>query len=620
MCRCCITGGGIPKMNAARRFAVLACMALLAVSGAGAPPSHLEKLRLLPAVLIKGETGWSIDERMKLYKVEAVSVAVFKDFQVVWTEARGLADREAGVPATTETLFQAGSISKPVAAAGILKRVEKSELALDRNVNDYLKSWKLPDNELTAKRKVSLELILSHSAGTTVQGFPGYAAGEPVPTVPQILDGIPPANTAAVRVDLPPGTKFRYSGGGITIAQLVQMDTTGRPFPDLLRELVLRPAGMTHSTYEQPLPLEKLKLAAAGYRANGQLLPGGRHTYPEMAAAGLWTTSEDLARFGIAVGRSLRGDTGSLLSTEMATRMTTPFLKDGEAGLGLFVRKKGPEVYVGHNGADEGFQAMLLMNRDKGYGAAVMANSDNGLALAAEILRGIAKENAWDSYLPQPVVTMALPAADLALLVGRYRIGSDDALTVSLRDGKLYGKRPFGDEFELYAVSRDQFVREAHPIDYIVERSQGDVAAIETTYQGEKTRMPRMPDGARIPSDFVEAGDVAGARDAYRKIYAARPRDRAVSEESLNRLGYDIASRGEYPMAVAVMRLNTELRPTSTNAYDSLADVYMMSGDRAQALETYRRLLEVAPTDTKTDAELKARPVRNAEGKVREGK
>jgi len=605
-------------MKAARRLAILACIALLAVTGVGAPPSHLEKLRLLPAVLIKGETGWSIDERMKRYKVEGVSVAVFKDYKVLWTEARGLADRENGIPATTETLFQAGSISKPVAAAGILKRVEKGELALDRNVNDYLKSWKLPDNELTAKRQVSLELLLSHSAGTTVHGFPGYAVGEPIPTVPQILDGAAPANTAPVRVDLEPGTKFRYSGGGTTIAQLIQMDTTGRRFPDLLRELVLVPAGMTHSTYEQPLLPDKLKLAAAGYRADGKLLPGQRHTYPEMAAAGLWTTSEDLTRFAIAIGRSLLGDKGALLSKEMASKMTTPYLPDAQAGLGLFANKRGSEVYVGHDGADEGFQAILTFNRDKGYGAAVMANSDRGITLANEIIRGLAKDYAWDSYLPQPVATVALSPSELLPLVGRYKIGSNDTLSLSMRDGRLYGIRPYGEEYELYAISRDRFVRKAHAIDYRVERSGDAVAAIETTYEGEKQRLPRMPDGARIPSDFLQQGDTAGARAAFMKIYAENPEDGAVSEEGLNDFGYSRAYGGEFAAAIFALKLNTELRPTSTNTYDSLADVYLMAGDRASALDTYKRLLEVAPKDPKTKADLKARLVENAERKVKD--
>jgi CubicO group peptidase (beta-lactamase class C family) len=599
-----------------RRVLAIVALGLLAilVARTGATPArHFASLRLLPPVLIQGENGWSLEERMRRWKVEAVSVAVVKDFRVAWTEARGFADREARIPATTETLFQAGSISKPVAAAGILRRVEKGELALDRDVNEYLKSWKLPDNELTAKRKVSLELLLSHSAGTTVHGFPGYAVGEAVPTVPQILDGAAPANTEAVRVDLEPGTKFRYSGGGTTITQLVQTDTTGRPFPDLLRELVLVPAGMTHSTYEQPLTPEKLRLAAAGYRADGGLLPGKRHTYPEMAAAGLWTTSEDLARFGIAIAKSLRSDSGSLLSKEMAQRMTTPYLKDGPVGLGLFLQGKAPDVYFGHDGADEGSQALLLIHRDKGYGAAVMANSDRGVSLAREILRGIAREDHWDGYLPEPLSTVKLAAADLAPLAGRYRIDNNDVLTIAVRGGRVYRKRPFGEEFEILPVSRDELAEREHPIRYRVERSGEVISAIETAFEEEKTTARRMAPDEKIPSDFLAENDFAGALAAYRRLLQADPKDPAAAESRLNQLGYSLANDHDFPRAIAVLKINTELYPASTNTYDSLGEVYLMSGDRARALDCARKVLEVLPNDTKTDPALKDRLRRNAE-------
>ncbi|MDQ6892110.1 MAG: beta-lactamase family protein [Acidobacteriota bacterium] len=266
------------------------------------PPGHLEHLRLLPPVVLRGEKGWPLEERMRHYKVEGVSVAVFRGFRVVWTEARGFADRETKQPATPETLFQAGSISKPVAATAVLRKVEAGELDLGRDVNAYLKSWKLPESPAAAGKKATLERILSHSAGLTVRGFPGYAVGEPVPTVSQVLDGAPPANTAPVRIDVEPGTRYRYSGGGYTIAQLALTDVTGKPFPELMRQLVLEPSGMTSSTYAQPLPPEKLRLAAAGYRRDGTPIAGKRHTYPEMAAAGLWTTAGDLARFAIAIG------------------------------------------------------------------------------------------------------------------------------------------------------------------------------------------------------------------------------------------------------------------------------------------------------------------------------
>src|ERR687893_529416 len=194
---------------------------------------------LLPAVLIKGDPSWSIEERMKHWKVPGLSIAVVKNFKVEWARAYGVKDIDTKEPVTTETLFQAGSISKPVAAMVALKRVQDGKIALDENINNKLVTWKLPDNEFTATKKVTLANLLSHTAGLTVHGFPGYAVGEKLPTLPQVLDGAAPANTAAVRVDLEPGTKFRYSGGGTTVAQLAIMDTEKKPYPQIARETVL---------------------------------------------------------------------------------------------------------------------------------------------------------------------------------------------------------------------------------------------------------------------------------------------------------------------------------------------------------------------------------------------
>ncbi|HSM09253.1 MAG TPA: serine hydrolase domain-containing protein, partial [Gemmatimonadota bacterium] len=205
---------------------------------------------LLPPTSVEGESGWTLAERMERWNAEGVSVAVIRDGEIRWARAWGLADREQGTPATTETLFQAGSISKPVAAAGALRLVEEEKLALDEPVNTYLTSWRLPENDLTRQEPVTIRRLMSHTAGTTVHGFPGYAPWEEVPTVPQVLDGAPPANTAPVRVDLLPGSRVRYSGGGTTITQLAMTDVTGEQFPALLRRLVLEPAGMTLSTYE----------------------------------------------------------------------------------------------------------------------------------------------------------------------------------------------------------------------------------------------------------------------------------------------------------------------------------------------------------------------------------
>src|SRR5262245_35463800 len=347
------------------------------LAAAPAPDAQIEQVEngLRPPVLIEGDKTWTLADRMKHYGVPGVSVAVIRDSKIEWAKAYGLADVEAKQPATSSTLFQAGSISKPVAAMGALTLVEAGKLKLNADINTYLTSWKLPGNAHTAKSPVTLEGLLSHTAGLTVHGFPGYAAGSPVPTVPQVLDGSPPANTAAVRVDLDPGTQYRYSGGGYTIAQLAMTDVTGQAFPALMQRLVLGPLGMRESTYDQPLPASLVSLAAAGYYPDGRAVEGKRHVYPEMAAAGPWTTGPDRARVAIGRQKMLAGGKGPL-TKGMAENMVTPRREDYALGFGI--RDDGGAKYFMHGGADEGFQAQLTASETRGYGAVVMTNSDSG--------------------------------------------------------------------------------------------------------------------------------------------------------------------------------------------------------------------------------------------------
>jgi CubicO group peptidase (beta-lactamase class C family) len=296
-------------------------------------------------------------------------------------------------PPGPKTLFQAGSISKPVAAKAALHMVEQGKLVLDEDVNDKLTSWKVPDNEFTQKEKVTLRRLISHTAGLTIHGFPGYDVDAPLPTLIQVLNGEKPANTAPVRVDIVPGTKFRYSGGGVTIEQLLMMDVTSKPFPVLLRETVLDKIGMADSSYEQPLPPARAAATAWGTYSDGKSVHRKWHIYPEMAAAGLWTTPSDLSRFAIEIALSKNGKSNRILSQKMTNEMLTPVLE--EVGLGFFLDKQNPGQF-GHNGADEGFQAILTMNPETGKGAVIMADSDNGITVGDLLLRSVAKEYGWN--------------------------------------------------------------------------------------------------------------------------------------------------------------------------------------------------------------------------------
>ena len=270
---------------------------------------------LSPPIVVKGEPPvcTPLLTRMQQLHIPGVSIAVVHHGVVEWARGYGVAS-VGGAPVTAETIFQAGSISKPVAAMAALHLVQEGKLSLDADVNTKLTSWKLPPSDAAPGATVTLRELLTHTGGTTVHGFPGYAAGAPVPSLVQVLDGEKPANTPAIRIQTPPGTKWNYSGGGYTIMQQMLIDVTHEPFPKLLHDTVLAPIGMTHSTYEQPLPAALRPTAATPYDGHDKPVPGGAHTYPEMAAAGLWTTPSDLGRLIIEDQRSLKGDANHVLS------------------------------------------------------------------------------------------------------------------------------------------------------------------------------------------------------------------------------------------------------------------------------------------------------------------
>jgi CubicO group peptidase (beta-lactamase class C family) len=334
----------------------------------------------------------TLHDRMTADRVPSISIAVIHNGEIEWAQGFGVAQLD-GAPVTAETLFQSGSISKPVAAMAALRLAQEGKLSLDTDVNQALTSWKIPPSAAAPGAVVTLRELLNHTAGLTVQGFPGYAAGTPIPTLVQILNGEQPANTAPVRLEAPPGSRWKYSGGGYTVMQQLLIDVSHEQFAKLMRDAVLAPIGMTRSTYEQPLPMELRAGAATPYNADGTPVAGGPHTYPEMAAAGLWTTPTDLARYAIEIQRSLRGDANHVLSAEMTKQMLVT--GQGNYGLGLVIGGSPENPYFSHGGINAGFENSLVAYQRTGEGAAVMTNTQGGQQLADAVIRSIASVYGW---------------------------------------------------------------------------------------------------------------------------------------------------------------------------------------------------------------------------------
>lgn len=393
---------------------------------------------LLAPVAIKGEPPHTktMAAEMARLKVPGVSVAFWDHGKIVWTRTYGYADVATKRRVTPETLFQAGSISKPVAALATLKLVQQGKLNLDENVNDKLREWKVPENQFTKTEKVTLRRILSHSAGLTVHGFAGYAAGEPVPTMVQILDGEKPANSPPIRVDVVPGTIWRYSGGGYVVMQLLMTEQAGEAFPALLHNLALAPGGMTHSTYQQPLPTAMRASAAMPYRPTGAEVTGGPHTYPEMAPAGLWTTPSDLDTLAIELEKEYAGTSSKILSQAMMRQMLTHQKDDW--GLGFELGKDERALRFGHDGANEGYRNDWENYMGLQQGVAIMTNSDDGGEIADEYLRAVAKEYGWPDFRPIERTLAKVDPAIYSLYAGTYTLPEVGRINVTEKNGKLY--------------------------------------------------------------------------------------------------------------------------------------------------------------------------------------
>lgn len=337
---------------------------------------------------------WTLADRMAHYNVPGVSIAVIDGGKIVWAKGFGVRETGKNDPVDEQTLFQAASISKPVAAIGVMKLVKAGTLDLDTDVNTYLKSWKLPDSPFTSKSKVTLRDLLSHSAGLTVHGFLGYPLGSRLPTIPEVLDGEPPAISPPVRSERAPGLGFKYSGGGTTVAQLVVSDVTDKDSAEFLNENVLKPLGMASSTYQQPLPASLAGKAASGHHGSpAKALEGKWHVYPMVFAAGLWTTPTDLCRMELAVQRAFAGDTKGPLDPGTVKEMLTVTAEP--LGIGFFLQGKGDRLRFYHGGSNDGFLSFFEAYAKGGKGYAVMINGDTSGALLGEIGRAIKAEYGW---------------------------------------------------------------------------------------------------------------------------------------------------------------------------------------------------------------------------------
>lgn len=497
-------------------------LALVAAMAHGGPPAPADAID----DIVRGE--------MQKRHVPGLSLAIIQDGMIVKAQGYGVAEQGGDTPVTPGTLFQAGSISKPVAALGALGLVEQGRLGLDEDVNARLATWKVPENEFTREKKVTLRGLLSHSAGLTVHGFPGYEVGGAVATLTQVLDGQKPANTPPIRVDILPGSRWRYSGGGYTVMQQMVIDVTGTPYPRFMQEAVLGPLGMAESTYEQPLPADRARRTATGHDPARNPVRGRWHIYPEMAAAGLWTTPSDLARFAIGLQEALAGRRDKVLSASMARQMVTE--QKGGFGLGVALQGTGAALRFSHGGRDEGFDAYLVAYAEGGRGAAIMINANDNSRMVGRIVDAIAREYGWPDF---PAFTPAnrrpadIAEGRLIACTGRYEIANNQMLAFVAGPGRLLSVADGFPDEEFVPEADDRFFATQRDVGFRVRQGgAGEVVGLVWRENGKERQVPRIgplfqalepredPDPARTAQVVAALKDLA----AGGRVLADSPR------------------------------------------------------------------------------------------------
>lgn len=527
-------------------------------------------------IMIDGK-GDNLLDRMKHFNVKGLSIAVVKNYQVIWAKGYGWADVKANRAVTTATLFKPGSISKSLNAVGVLKLAQDNKVDLYKDINEYLQSWKFPYDSVAKGKKITLANLLSHTAGLSVYGgFPGYKQKSKIPTLPEVLDGGASANTPPVRSLFEPGLQFQYSGGGILISQLIITDVTQQSYEKFMFDNVLQPMGMKHSFYsEQPPAANKLKNMATGYTKEGTEVTSNMNVYPEQAAMGLWTTPTELSHYLIETQLAYQGKSIKVLNQSMTRLHLTPYI-DQSVAMGVFIgERNGGEKYFFHDAGNEGYRGLYYGSVEGGNGMVVFVNSDDG-DIIIELLNSVANVYNWKGFdKPTSVMTKKISDALAQQYVGVYLYDGVIAEVTKKQDGLYYWTS--GQDVKMYFTSDKDFIN----IEFLAEKR------FLTDDRGKVTGYSRKVNG----TEYSSATKITRVDTLH------------ANEGQLNSFGRHLLTTKRLDAAIMYLTRGTALEPNDTAAKLNLAHCYLFKNDFDKSIQLYKACLLQNPVG---DASLKA--------------
>lgn len=527
--------------------------ALLAGCSGTAPPHA--GLPAAPAARADGEQWAQVDRQVESWlarrRIPGLSLAVIEDGHIVHARGFGVTAVQGGKRVTAATRFQAASISKAVAAATLLRLVEQGALGLDEPVNRHLGEWKLADANGAADGAATLRGLLSHTAGVNVPSFDGAPAGEAPPTLRDVLEGRPASGNPPVRVQPAARGAYAYSGGGYTVAQQLAEEVGKRPFAQLVRRLVLVPAGMRMSGFEQPLPARLAAEAASGHRLDRTILPGGARVYPALAAGGLWSTAPDLARFLIAVRASARGEKPALLPAALASDALSDQVRSAAPGgrrwgLGFRLAGEGDGLCFGHDGRNAGFDSEMSISLAGGNGVVLMANANDNSAMFASLVGSIGRVRGWRDFpaAPERGDTRAVPPQLAAEVEGLYHLPSGEPLAIARRGSGLFRLTDGLPDVEYRAGAGGALLSMESEERLDLRRDpQGRLVGIERVRSGAPVRSARI---GPLPERLAPLAEPGAAARAEAVLAALAAGGAAVRASPLFSGGF-IATYGDRP-------------------------------------------------------------------------
>lgn len=509
---------------------------------------------------------YSLSERMKYYKVEGLTVAVIDNYRIVWAKGYGYADKKEGRKVTATTMFEPGSISKSLNAVGILQLAQRGKLDLYQDINQYLVNWKFPYDTVSHGRKITTAQLLSHTAGLSVHGFPGYHRDSAIAAVTDILDGRAPSNTEAVRSLAEPGTGPRYSGGGILNTQQMLTDLTKQQYEQYMYEHVLSPLGMTNSSYNQLPAVNQRKNLATGYKTNGDEVPGKYFVYPEKAAAGLWTTPTDICKYIIEIQQAYQGNSSKVLNQEMVKLHVTPYKND--VAMGTYEQNRDGEKYFDHTARNEGFSGLFIGGLTNGKGAAIFVNSDDA-TIAFELVNSIALAYNWKGFnKPEEITTVVVDDTLTSKYIGYYITNGIFAEIKKEKDGLYYWID--GLNSKMYFTSEKSFRNVEFPIaQTFVLDSAGTVTGFSRTFNGQ----------FRAPAQRITNLDTLKPRPGQWGFF-----------------GRHLLETKNYNKAISFLSKGLESQPSDSSLVKDLAHSHLFKGDFTKAIELYQQYLKSGHT------------------------